>query len=44
MQSNLLNLNPGDRAKVTGYDQGDRIYHSKLLAIGLIQGVLFRVI
>ena len=44
MQSNFLNLKPSDCAKVTGYGQGDIIYRSKLLAMGLIPGVLFRVI
>ena len=44
MQSNFLNLKPSDCAKVTGYGQGDIIYRSKLLAMGLIPRVLFRVI
>ena len=44
MQNNFLNLKAGDRVKVTGYSQGDPIYRSKLLSMGLIPGVLFRVI
>ena len=44
MQSNFIYLKPGDRAKVTGSGQGDPNYWSKLLALGLIPRVLFRVI
>jgi len=44
MQNNFLNLKADDRVKVTGYGLGDPIYRSKLLSMGLIPGVLFRVI
>jgi Fe2+ transport system protein FeoA len=44
MQSNFLNLKPGDRAKVTFFGQGDPNCRRKLLTMGLISLVLFRVI
>lgn len=34
-------LKPGDRARVTGFAQGDRGYRQRLLAMGLTPGVVF---
>ena len=44
MHSNFLYLKLGDRAKVIGSGQGDPNYRSKMLSMGLIPPVLFRMI
>jgi ferrous iron transport protein A len=31
-------LKPGDRARVVGYDEGDKEYRRKLLSMGLTRG------
>lgn len=44
MQTTFSTLKPGDTARVTGYDGGDSGYRRKLLTMGLIPGVCFRMI
>lgn len=40
----LLDLQPGDRAQVRGYEPGEPAYRMKLLALGLTRGVAFQVV
>ncbi len=44
MQVKFSTLKPGDTARVAGYDGGDSGYRRKLLTMGLIPGVRFRLI
>jgi len=41
---NLRDLRVGEQGKVTGFQEGDRIYRKKLLAMGLTRGTTFEVI
>jgi ferrous iron transport protein A len=40
----LGELNPGERARVTGFEQGDRAFRQKLLAMGLTTGAELDVV
>ncbi len=40
----LSDLLPGDRAKVCGYQKGDKTYRHQLLAMGLTPNTQFEVI
>ncbi|PIE64618.1 MAG: ferrous iron transport protein A [Desulfobacterales bacterium] len=40
----LSNLKVGDRAKVVGYTQKDKVLRKKLLAMGLVKGTEIEVI
>lgn len=37
-------LKPGDKAKVCGFNPGDRVYRQRLLAMGLTPNTQFEVI
>jgi ferrous iron transport protein A len=39
----ILNLKPGDVARICGYGQGEPMYRRRLLAMGLTKGVIFTV-
>jgi len=40
---NLRDLHVGEQGKVTGFQDGDRIYRKKLLAMGLTRGTTFQI-
>ncbi len=40
----LKDMKPGDQAIVSGYEKSDKKYLSKLMAMGLTRGILFRFI
>jgi len=40
---NLRDLRVGEQGKVTGFQEGDRIYRKKLLAMGLTRGTTFEI-
>lgn len=40
----LADLKPGDHAEILGYQDGDLKYKSKLLAMGLVKGVILHVL
>ena len=40
----ISNLSPGMRARITGYEAGNRAYRGKLLALGLTRGTTIRLI
>jgi len=42
--THLIDLNPGDEARVLGYEFSEPAYRMKLLALGLTRGVTFKVI
>ena len=44
METAFSNLKPGDKGHVLGYSEGNTPYRSKLLAMGLVPGVPFRVV
>ena len=44
METAFSNLKPGDQGHVLGYSEGNTPYRSKLLAMGLVPGVPFRVV
>ena len=44
METAFSNLKPGDKGHVLGYSEGNTPYRSKLLAMGLVPGVHFRVV
>ena len=44
METAFSNLKPGDKGHVLGYSEGNTPYRSKLLAMGLVPGVRFRVV
>jgi ferrous iron transport protein A len=37
-------MQPGDTARVTGYAGKDRVYRHKLLRMGLVKGVSFKLL
>lgn len=41
--TSILNLKPGDIARISGYHQGQSMYRRRLLAMGLTKGVVFTV-
>ncbi len=40
----FADLKPGDKAEILGYHHGDTRYKSKLLAMGLVRGVVLHVL
>jgi ferrous iron transport protein A len=40
----FADLKPGDNAEILGYHHGDVRYKSKLLAMGLVRGVILHVL
>ncbi len=40
----LSNLTPGMKARITGYEQGNRAYRAKLLALGLTRGTTIHLV
>ncbi len=44
MNTRLKDLMPGDRGRVTGYEEGARAYRRKLLAMGLTPGIELQVV
>ena len=44
METAFSNLKPGDKGHVLGYSEGNTPYRSKLLSMGLVPGVPFRVV
>ncbi|MEE3122094.1 MAG: FeoA family protein [SAR324 cluster bacterium] len=44
METAFSNLKPGDKGHVLGYSEGNTPYRSKLLAMGLVPEVPFRVV
>lgn len=37
------NLQPGDKARVIAYSQGDSVYNRQLMSLGLVPGTVFEV-
>jgi len=44
LETKFSNLQPGDNCNVVGFTEGSTSYRSKLLAMGLVPGVTFRVV
>lgn len=47
MDANLItlaDLKPGEQAEILGYHGGDQRYKSKLLAMGLVRGVVLELL
>ena len=44
MKTTFSKLQPGDKGHILGYSEGNTPYRSKLLAMGLVPGVPFRVV
>lgn len=44
MAESLARLNPGDEARVLGYDDPDTPYARHLLSLGLVPGTCMRVV
>ncbi|HQB64481.1 MAG: ferrous iron transport protein A [Fibrobacter sp.] len=40
----LADMKPGDQAEIIGYQGGDQRYKSKLLAMGLVRGVVLELL
>lgn len=40
----LAQLRPGERGQIIGYSGGDQRYKSRLLAMGLVRGVVLEVL
>ena len=43
MTTSIANLKPGDKGRIVGYSSGQSTYRRKLLAMGLTNGVEFKV-
>ncbi len=43
-EETISNLQPGDRAEVTGFTDTDRKYRRKLLSMGLTRGVIIEYV
>ena len=43
-EGTILNLQPGERAEVTGFSDTDRKYRRKLLSMGLTRGVIIEYV
>jgi ferrous iron transport protein A len=44
MSTNLKEMQPGERGRVLGFEEGGRAYRRKLLSLGLTPGVEFQVL
>lgn len=43
MTKNISSLKVGEKAKVTGFEKGNKLYRQKLLSMGLTPGIEFTV-